>query len=53
MVFVLITYYDKDKFLAFLRDYSHSKDIDRSLNATYPTLHSMRDLQGAWSLFMK
>jgi hypothetical protein len=53
MVFVLIHYYGKDSFLSFLRDYSHSKDIDRSLNATYPTIHNMSDLQGIWYLFIK
>jgi hypothetical protein len=53
MVFVLIQYYGKDAFLNFLHNYSRTKDMNASLSAAYDTIHSMDDLHGIWTLFMK
>lgn len=53
MVFVLLHFYGKDNFLKFLHNFSRTQDMNKALNESYETIHSLDDLHGVWSLFMK
>lgn len=53
MVYMLIENYGKASFLAFMRYYAATGNVDRSLAAAYPTLPSVEALGAVWGLFFQ
>ena len=53
MVYVLIRFYGKDPFLKFVHTFGMTQDMNQALSASYDSIHSLDDLYGVWSLFMK